>query len=78
MIYPQSLRMTNGGPPANSDPRVIDATCCIHAGERGYCALEVSTDGEDILLNPHVTGACQLLFTLAEARELHAAIGELL
>jgi hypothetical protein len=32
----------------------------------------------DLIIKPHVTGSCQLLFTLPEACELHRVIGELL
>ncbi|MGH3673660.1 MAG: hypothetical protein ACRDSH_24025 [Pseudonocardiaceae bacterium] len=62
----------------NNNRRVISATCAIHPGAAGYCNLEVSRDGDDLMLNPHVTGACQVLLTLTQARELYAAIGELL
>ncbi|MGH3769204.1 MAG: hypothetical protein ACRDS0_26545 [Pseudonocardiaceae bacterium] len=70
--------MTNEGETANTNRRMINATCAIHPGPAGFCNLEVRRDGDTVALSPHVTGACQLLLTMAEARDLHAAIGELL
>lgn len=61
-----------------SNRRVVSATCGLHPGLPGLCNLEVSREGDDILLNPHVIGACQLLLTLPQAQVLHAAIGELI
>lgn len=58
--------------------RVISATCCVHPGTPGFCNLEVRREDSDIVLHPHATGACVLLLTEAEARELHTWIGELL
>jgi hypothetical protein len=70
--------VTNGTNRATASRRVISATCAIHPGTPGFCNLEVRRDGDDLLLNPHVTGACQILLTKAQAAALHAAIGEML
>lgn len=58
--------------------KVISATCAIHPGTPGFTNLEVLRSSEDIVLRPHATGACTLILTPVQARELHAWIGELL
>jgi hypothetical protein len=57
---------------------VISSTCTVHPGPAGFCNLEVYSDGQDIVLKPHATGACVIRLNEAEARGLLAWIGELL
>lgn len=58
--------------------RMVNATCTVHEGTPSYTNLAVSREGNRLLLDPHVTGACRLSLTLDEARELYLAIGDLL
>ncbi|MGH3822618.1 MAG: hypothetical protein ACRDRA_07225 [Pseudonocardiaceae bacterium] len=53
-------------------------TCAIHGGTKSYCNLSVIEEDDDIVLHPHVTGACVLVFTKAEAAALFDFLGELL
>ncbi len=70
--------MTNGTNDAAARRKVISATCAIHPGTPGFTNLEVLRSGDDIVLHPHVTGACTLILNEDEARELHSFIGQLL
>lgn len=58
--------------------RVIPVTCAIHGGTDSYCNLAVTKEDDDIVLHPHATGACVLIFTKAEAAALFDVLGELL
>jgi hypothetical protein len=69
--------VTNGTNDAASR-KVIHATCAIHPGTRGFTNLELIWDGEDLVLHPHATGVCKLIFNEAEARALHGFIAEAL
>lgn len=62
----------------SSGRKVVHATCTVHEGTPSYTNLAVSREGDRLLLDPHVTGACRLSLTLEEARDLWAAIGELI
>jgi hypothetical protein len=70
--------VTNG---TNEDPaerrrRVIHTTCAIHAGSRGFCNLVMTKEDDDIVLNPHTTGACVLILDEAEATAMRDALSE--
>ena len=48
---------TDSGKPARRDPnrRVIDCTCTVHGGARGFVPLVVTKRDGEIELNPHAT-----------------------
>lgn len=55
--------------------RTIPTTCQIH-GSKGFCNLRLTkTDGE-IVLDPHVGGACVLRLDEGAATQLFELLGE--
>jgi hypothetical protein len=40
----------------------IPVSCALHRGPRGFANLVVEKQGEEIILDPHVTGACVIIF----------------
>ncbi len=62
--------MTNGANDVSANQptgnrRVIHASCSVHGGCRGFTNLAVSKLDGEIMLDPHVTGAC--VITLDES-----------
>lgn len=54
---------TSEGQPASAQGRTIPVTCETHGGCRGFGNLRVRRQGGDIVLDPHVTGACVIGWT---------------
>lgn len=52
-----------GAPQANR--RAVGITCAMHRGPRGFANLvlekQLKPDGAEIILDPHVTGACVMI-----------------
>jgi hypothetical protein len=42
--------------------RAIPVSCALHRGPRGFANLVVEKQGGEIVLAPHVTGACVIIF----------------
>ena len=40
----------------------IPVSCALHRGPRGFANLMVEKQGSKIVLDPHVTGACVIIF----------------
>ncbi|MBV9161139.1 MAG: hypothetical protein JO309_13105 [Pseudonocardiales bacterium] len=56
--------------PNKSRRKAIPATCGLHRGPAGFANLLVSMQGESIVLDPHVTGACVISLHADAARTL--------
>jgi hypothetical protein len=41
--------------------KAIPVTCALHRGPRGYTNLVVEKQRGEIVLDPHVTGACVII-----------------
>jgi hypothetical protein len=56
--------------------RAIPVSCALHRGPQGFANLVVERkpNGE-IVLDPHVTGACVIIFDQAGARTLVEVLG---
>ncbi|MGH3685880.1 MAG: hypothetical protein ACRDRU_18605 [Pseudonocardiaceae bacterium] len=80
--------MADGATPGarRPDRRAIPVTCALHRGPRGFANLvverQVRQDGYDghdvaeIILDPHVTGGCVIIFDEVGARVLFEVLGE--
>lgn len=55
--------------------RAIPVSCALHRGPGGFANLVVEKQGSEIVLDPHVTGACVIIFDKAGARVLFDALG---
>jgi hypothetical protein len=66
------------GKPTRRDPnrRVIDITCTVHGGARGFTPLVCTKRDGDIELNPHATDQCVILLDEKAANALFDALGE--
>jgi hypothetical protein len=42
--------------------KAIPVTCALHQGPRGFANLVMERQGCDIIFDPHVTGACVIIF----------------
>ncbi|HWR49356.1 MAG TPA: hypothetical protein VN327_17360 [Pseudonocardiaceae bacterium] len=42
--------------------KAIPVTCALHKGPRGFANLVVEKQGDEIVLDVHVTGACVIIF----------------
>ncbi len=59
------------------DPRTtIAVTCQLHGGPRGFTNLRVTKANGDIVLDPHVSGACVIVLDETAATALFDALGE--
>ena len=58
--------------------RAISITCSVHGGTPGFTNLMVSQRDGDIVLDPHVTGACVIVLNETAATALFDFLGELL
>lgn len=59
----------------NAEYRTIPATCQIH-GCTGFCNLRVTKIDSEIVLNPHVAGACVLRLDEGAATQLFELLRE--
>jgi hypothetical protein len=48
----------------------IPVSCALHRGPRGFVNLVVEKQGSEIVFDPHVTGACVIIFDDAAATTL--------
>lgn len=55
---------------------VIHVTCSTHGGARGFANLVVSKRNGEIVMDPHVTGSCVLIFGEPAASQLFDVLGE--
>jgi hypothetical protein len=67
---------TSEGQPASAQGRTIPVTCETHDGCRGFGNLRVRRHGGDIVLDPHVTGACVIVLDEKAATALFDLLGE--
>jgi hypothetical protein len=65
---------TTGAPRGNR--KAIPVSCALHRGPRGFANLMVEKRGEEIVLDPHVTGACVIIFDEAAAMALFDLLGK--
>lgn len=63
-------------PPSGQRQRTIPVTCRVHSGAAGFCNLRVSKVDGDIVLDPHVTGACVIVLNEEAATALTGTIVE--
>ncbi|MDQ2883272.1 MAG: hypothetical protein M3Y48_19405 [Actinomycetota bacterium] len=56
--------------------RVIMCHCTVHGGPIGFTNLVISKRDGQIVMDPHVTGGCVIVFDEKAAAELFDAIGE--
>lgn len=56
--------------------KAIPVTCALHQGPRGFANLVVERQGGDIIFDPHVTGACVIIFDDAGANTLFTILGK--
>lgn len=54
--------------------RAIPVTCAVHKGPRGFANLVVEKQGSEIILDPHVTGECVIIFDEDAATVLFEAL----
>jgi hypothetical protein len=59
----------------SADDRTIPTTCQIH-GSKGFCNLRVTKIDSEIVLDPHVGGACVLRLDETAATQLFDLLGE--
>jgi hypothetical protein len=67
---------TSEGQPASAQGRTIPITCETHGGCRGFGNLRVRRQGGDIVLDPHVTGACVIVLDEKAATALFDLLGK--
>lgn len=56
--------------------KVIPTTCSVHGGGRGYTNLAVSQIDGEIVLDPHLTGGCVIVFEEKAAKALLGVLQE--
>jgi hypothetical protein len=56
--------------------RAIPVSCALHQGPRGFANLVVEKQGNEIVLDPHVTGACVIILDEAAATALFDVLGK--
>jgi hypothetical protein len=54
--------------------KAIPVSCALHRGPRGFANLVVEKQGSEIVLDPHVTGACVIIFDDDAATALFEAL----
>jgi hypothetical protein len=59
----------------NPNRRVIDVSCSVHGGARGFAPLVCTKRGDLIELDPHAIG-CVILLNEKAASELFDVLGE--
>ncbi len=55
--------------------RAIPVRCLAHGGSEGLSVLRVERHGEEIVLAPHVSGACVIILDEAAAATLFDVLG---
>lgn len=55
--------------------RVIPVRCLAHGGSEGLSVLRMERRGEEIVLAPHVSGACVIVLDEAAAVALFDVLG---
>jgi hypothetical protein len=67
-----------GGKPVCRDRnrRVIDCSCTVHGGARGFVPLVCTKRDGGIELNPHATDQCVILLDEKAANALFDVLGE--
>lgn len=75
--------MTNGGATEiprkvrhDQNRRVIDCSCSVHGGARGFTPLVCTKHDDVIELNPHATNGCVIILDEKSASELFDALAE--
>jgi hypothetical protein len=61
--------------PARENRKAIPVSCAVHRGPRGFANLMVEKRGEEIILDPHVTGACVIILDETAATALFDLLG---
>ena len=56
--------------------KVIHATCTRHGGSRGFTNVVLTKHGNEIELDPHVTGCCVITFDEDAATAVRDTITE--
>lgn len=64
------------GQPVRARGRTIPVTCLTHGGVRQDCNLRIRREGDDIVLDPHVTGQCVIVLNEAAATAVFDLLGE--
>lgn len=72
---PLDVEHTERGP-ARAHDRTIPVTYQTHGGSRRFCNLRVRRQRGDIVLDPHVTGACVIVLDETAATALFDLLGE--
>ena len=67
---------SSGKPRRDPNRKLIDITCTVCGGARGFTNLVCTKRDNVIELNPHVTGQCVLIFDEKAASELFDVLGE--
>jgi hypothetical protein len=56
--------------------KAIPVSCALHQGPRGFANLVVEKQGNEIVLDPHVTGACVIILDEAATTALFDVLGK--
>lgn len=59
-----------------SNRRAVGVACALHKGPRGFANLVLEKQGDEIILDPHVTGECVLLLDEVAAAVIRDALIE--
>lgn len=62
--------------PTRANEVTIPATCTTHSNGYGFCNLRVSKFGGDVVLDPHVAGACVITLDETAATALFDLLRE--
>jgi hypothetical protein len=76
------LRVSAGEQPSETEHRshsnrkVIHATCALHRGPVGFANVVLTKRGDEVELDPHVTGCCVITFEEDAATAVRDTITE--
>ena len=59
-----------------SNRRAVGVACALHKGPRGFANLVLEKQGDEIILDPHVTGECVLILDEVAAAVIRDALIE--
>ncbi|MGH3869790.1 MAG: hypothetical protein ACRDQ4_27565, partial [Pseudonocardiaceae bacterium] len=62
--------------PSTGRRKAFPATCALHRGPIGFANLMVSLQGRSVVLDPHVTGECVIIFQEQSAKMLRDILTE--